>query len=409
MKPLPLLLLTIGLILTAGCSALSGTLEVDSDPPDAAVYLDGEYRGNTPCTVRDLDAGSHMLELRHERYPAWQTEVEMKLGEEAGVIADLAENLVPEVALACEGSGDHLRGEEIVVTGHAVTPWKQVNLSVEAIDGDGSFAPRSYQVEVDDEYNFEYRLPTDSMPGGRYRLSARLGTGETENLTVTVLTEGEANVAVVREIVETYRETHTYSDADFFVCADMALDVWNMIETRGIGAKIAIGDVERTGEELPEADHAWVLAETSPGVWTALETTGGFVVVDDEQYLEGWSFDTPRAFKEYIDLSNRYNAATENYKDTERRYNRKVEEYNNEAEYLEYLVDSYNDRYVGRSLTSVEYRTAQDMKKSIDEMKIDVAELNGELGQLSRELEGVEQDMEALERQMRRLAERIGR
>ncbi|QYZ79473.1 PEGA domain-containing protein [Methanofollis formosanus] len=404
MKRLPLLLLTIGFVLTTGCGALSGTLEIASEPADAAVYLDGEYCGTTPCTVRDLDAGSHTLELRHERYPTWQTEIEVRMGEEAGVVADLAENLVPEVDLACDRPGDYLQGEEIVVTGRAVTPWKQVNLTVEPIDGDGSFVPQSYQVEVDAEYGFEYRLPTGTMPGGRYRLTASLGTGEAENLTVVVLTEGEANVAVVREIVETYRETHTYSDADFFVCADMALDVWNMIETRGIDAKIAIGDVERSGEELHEADHAWVLAETSPGVWTALETTGGFVVDDDEQYQEGWFFDTPRGFKEFIDLSNRYNAGVEQYDDLEKRYNRKVERYNDELEELNDLIDSHNERYAGRWLTPQEYEDAERMEERINEQRVVVAQLDGEAEQLSREIDGVERDLEALERQMRRLA-----
>jgi hypothetical protein len=408
MKPLTLLiLLTIGLLLTAGCSALSGTLAVTSEPEDAAVYLDGEYRGNTPCMVREVQAGNHTLELRHERYPAWRTDLEMGMGEEVRVVADLAENLVPEVALSYEGPGKYAQGETVSITGYAVTGEGTVTLSVEQLDGERPFAPQSYLLPVDDEYLFEYRLPTDLMPGGRYLLSARLGTGEVENQTITVLTEGEVNIAVVREIARTYHQTHTYSNADFFVCADMAMDVWNMIETKGIEAKIAVGDVNQRGERLYEADHAWVLAETSPGKWTAVETTGGFLASGDENYYEGWFFETPRDFKEYIDLSKRYNAEVDKALALEDRYNRKVDEYNNEVEFLEYLIDSYNARYVGRSLTSDEYQTAQDTMKSIDDLEIEVAELRGEVEQLSREFDAAERGIEEIQVQMMRLVETI--
>lgn len=408
MKPLTLLiLLTIGLLLTAGCSALSGTLAVTSEPEDAAVYLDGEYRGNTPCMVREVQAGNHTLELRHERYPAWRTDLEMGMGEEVRVVADLAENLVPEVTLSYEGSGTYAQGETVSITGYAVTGEGTVTLSVEQLDGERPFAPQSYLLPVDDEYLFEYRLPTDLMPGGRYLLSARLGTGEVENQTITVLTEGEVNIAVVREIARTYHQTHTYSNADFFVCADMAMDVWNMIETKGIEAKIAVGDVLQRGEAIHEADHAWVLAETSPGEWTAVETTGGFLASGDENYYEGWFFETPRDFKEYIDLSKQYNAEVDKALDLEYRYNRMADNYNDRLSKLNSIIDTYNTRYAERSLSLEENRDAERMEGRINEQRVEVAEMKGEVEQLSREFDAAERGMEEIQVQMMRLVETI--
>lgn len=110
----------------------------------------------------------------------------------------------------------------------------------------------------------------------------------------------QEKIAVLAQIVSDYHKSHTYSMADRFVCGDMACDVWNMVKTKGIEAKIEVGNVERDITSLREADHAWVMAETAPGKWLALEATAGHVVYpnDNPRYYWGWSFDSPRQFKE---------------------------------------------------------------------------------------------------------------
>lgn len=122
-------------------------------------------------------------------------------------------------------------------------------------------------------------------------------------------TPAPTNVEIVEDTVRQYHETHTYSEYDFFVCSDMAIDVWNMIKTKGIDAQIAIGNVNKRIESIAEADHAWVLAETSPSEHLALETTGGYIVWKDDNHLyyEGWFFDSPREFKRYQELRREYN------------------------------------------------------------------------------------------------------
>ena len=112
--------------------------------------------------------------------------------------------------------------------------------------------------------------------------------------------EGGERVAILSQIVADYCRSHTYSKEEWFVCTDMACDVWNMVKTKGIPAKIQVGNVQSDIDSLSAANHAWVLAEASPGKWVALEATAGRLVYADEnpRYYRGWSFDNPRKFKE---------------------------------------------------------------------------------------------------------------
>lgn len=119
----------------------------------------------------------------------------------------------------------------------------------------------------------------------------------------------QRNVRISKEIVETYHETHTYSLPDLYVCGDMSCDVWDMLKTQGIPAKIFVGNVNIDISEIKDANHAWVVAEVAPDTWIALETTGGFLVcsdtkycaVDNPRYYKGWIYDNPREYKEAIE------------------------------------------------------------------------------------------------------------
>jgi len=54
----------------------------------------------------------------------------------------------------------------------------------------------------------------------------------------------------------------------------MAVDVWNMVKTKGINARIAAGNIDKPHADWKEFNHAWVVAEAAPRKWIALETTG---------------------------------------------------------------------------------------------------------------------------------------
>ncbi len=128
----------------------------------------------------------------------------------------------------------------------------------------------------------------------------------------------ERNTQICKEVVEEYHQNHTYY-GDIFVCGDMANDIWNMLKTRGINAKIQIGNVDKDDAMLFECNHAWVLAEVSADKWLPLETTGGYSVSfeDNPRYYRGWPFYTPKQFKEYLQLLTQYNDRLLKYNDAQ--------------------------------------------------------------------------------------------
>jgi hypothetical protein len=119
------------------------------------------------------------------------------------------------------------------------------------------------------------------------------------------------NIQSVKKIVEDYHATHTYSELDMYVCGDMASDVWNMVITKGINAKIQVGNIEQDVSTIQDANHAWVLAEVATDEWIALECTAGYLVcpfpdscpINNPRYYSGWSYANPKEFKEFLEES----------------------------------------------------------------------------------------------------------
>ncbi len=145
--------------------------------------------------------------------------------------------------------------------------------------------------------------------------------------------------AKIMMILADYRKKHTYSTEDFFVCADMVVDIWNILKTQGIPSKISVGNVEKDirlgGSEfdiIAKMNHAWILAEVKPGEWIPLEATGGFIVdpsaPNHDLYLRGFTFDSPRQFKDFSDMRMSF------YK-TCKEANK--------------LVENYNSQYAGKT------------------------------------------------------------
>jgi hypothetical protein len=118
----------------------------------------------------------------------------------------------------------------------------------------------------------------------------------------------EKNMVTIKGIVENYHRTHTYILADKYVCAQMAQDVWNMVITQGITAKIKVGNVDKKVSNIMDTNHVWVIAEVAPDDWVALETTGGFLVCPDTNfctvnnplYYYGRDFDSPKELQDYL-------------------------------------------------------------------------------------------------------------
>jgi zinc-ribbon domain len=148
---------------------------------------------------------------------------------------------------------------------------------------------------------------------------------------ITVESQNDRNIRIANEIVADYHKTHTYSLNDFYVCGDMASDVWDMLKTQGINAKLNVGRVDQDITNIKDANHVWVLAEVAPDQYLALEATGGYSVqqADNPRYYKGWSFYSPKQLKNYMDLSKEYNDAVLKYNLALNDYNGIVSQYNN--------------------------------------------------------------------------------
>jgi hypothetical protein len=188
----------------------------------------------------------------------------------------------------------------------------------------------------------------------------------------------------------------------------MAMDVWNLIKTQGINARICAGNVEedisayiKPGSLLKDSlvylnkmNHAWVLAETDSFKYVAVETTGGYLVwgkgmsggqsTENDLYYAGECFDAPKQFKSFLDarttMINTCNEAIsmENY---------------------------WNANYVGKMLTAPisEYKGKMNQKEQecinvLNEMKglRSSYEYKGETGQQGREYSNIINEMEGL-------------
>jgi len=120
---------------------------------------------------------------------------------------------------------------------------------------------------------------------------------------------GATTAETAAKIVKNYIETHVYSTIDYFICSDMASEVWNMLKAQGIKAVIIVGNKDTAISSILQSDHAWVLAEVAPGERLALETTGGYVVPMSKNalYYRGWSFDSPVSLKSHNERVREYN------------------------------------------------------------------------------------------------------
>jgi hypothetical protein len=52
-----------------------GSIEVNSSPHGAAVYIDNEFQGNTPIAIHNITFGSSTVELRYQGYQNWSKTV----------------------------------------------------------------------------------------------------------------------------------------------------------------------------------------------------------------------------------------------------------------------------------------------------------------------------------------------
>jgi len=212
---------------------------------------------------------------------------------------------------------------------------------------------------------------------------------------------GRTPAETAQNIVKRYHDTHVYSKYDFYVCSDMAMDVWNMLKAQQIEAVIQVGSIEKSVSTITEVDHAWVLAKTSPDGYLALEATGGYAVPEQENglYYKGWSFGSPREYKSYIEIRQEYNIRVGIIKQLNEKARATYEEYEKEHNYYKELVDEFNSKYVGRPVSSA----SKAHEEKIDKQLALAKEKEGQYAQLSELIKEQKQELESLAADMRGL------
>ena len=69
----------------------AGTVNVKTNPDGADVYLDGEFYGNSPATLK-LKSGKHTVGVKMTGYKDWSREVSTDAGSDAHLTATLEKN-----------------------------------------------------------------------------------------------------------------------------------------------------------------------------------------------------------------------------------------------------------------------------------------------------------------------------
>jgi hypothetical protein len=198
------------------------------------------------------------------------------------------------------------------------------------------------------------------------------------------LTQEQQNIKICEQLAAEYYKTHTYKEDNVYDCDNMAQDIWDMLEKKNINARIAIGSLyvntsngieanhsgdkssescslgkikancdvyensnisdpgqidKQAGGQIDSYNHAWVLAEVSPGSWLAIECTGGYVVYseDNENYYQGLTFSNPRNYRSFLELYDEQKIRAQEYEAQRLYYNELVEKFNN-ATYSEQLI-----------------------------------------------------------------------
>jgi len=119
------------------------------------------------------------------------------------------------------------------------------------------------------------------------------------------------------EIARKYYLTHSYSTVDLFVCVDMAIDVWNQLDTAGIKATLRVGSIDtdltvfKTKKEyVRHMNHAWVMFRLPMGLTLPIETTTGSIVYPTDpllnRYLVGQDFENPKRLKQFLEARTKY-------------------------------------------------------------------------------------------------------
>ncbi|WP_410510102.1 hypothetical protein RSJ42_08285 [Methanosarcina hadiensis] len=186
------------------------------------------------------------------------------------------------------------------------------------------------------------------------------------------LTQEQKNIIICEEVVEEYYNNHKYM-LDTYDCDNMAQDVWNILQSKGIPAQIVVGNLELNEKDIKynyeKSNHAWIIAYPSINGGIALECTGGFVSYDSKYFYGIW-FDDPQELRDYdkiyTDYINKYNE----YQSSIDYYNKLVEKFNEQ--------DGYTQQYMASGMI-VAKNDVEFKEKEFDKARYRLEEANENL------------------------------
>jgi len=73
----------------ATIGTVMGTLDVESRPAGAKVFIDGRLVGTTPVAMVEVASGEHAIRLEHEGYQRWASTIRVVSGGRSRVTASL--------------------------------------------------------------------------------------------------------------------------------------------------------------------------------------------------------------------------------------------------------------------------------------------------------------------------------
>jgi hypothetical protein len=151
------------------------------------------------------------------------------------------------------------------------------------------------------------------------------------------------------------------------------------------------------------------MAEVSSDAWLALEPTTGATVRGDRNtnYYRGLFFDTPREFKEYVDLRKRRRELSLTTKDLDVDLKDVRKTYEEELERHNDLTNEYNKKYADKRLSKSRFKKSMEFRDRINEQALVVKELEGRGRQLAGIINGNVEELNDIDRQLDRSIERL--
>ena len=167
----------IGLTLTADLQMKAGSVSINSEPPDAMIFIDGKKAGITPETLTDIKPGNHSVEVRMEGYETWSESVKVS-GDKENVLTAKLKKIAGSLSITSSPSDAivYLNGEEA-----GTTPYSLQSATI-----------GTHEVEVKSDLHAEWKKKINIKKGKETTLNAVL-----QPITGTIILESDPEEAMI--------------------------------------------------------------------------------------------------------------------------------------------------------------------------------------------------------------------